>query len=245
MAGPFWGQPSFILLCPSAVEFRVLDERSSVAGVEIEMQLVERTLWLGLAYLLVIGSVVALGSPLPWHEPGGVMVMSGHGFALKDSEYHIIRLSVVSLPPMEPVSVRRLLASNKSLEEIREEMRMNEGDPAYRGNMRLDDSIYLFSGIVVAPGEDNLTIRADIVDPGLPFVPGDESIVGHIAVTVSQSEGKRTGNGMLAMNRGTYRDDYTVVLEMQPANENRGDREVGFVMPLDPPPPQADLPIRP
>ena len=64
---------------------------------------------------------------LPMGVPVDV-VYSGHGFALKGNESHILRLKVEDILPLEPGQIRGLLASNKSLEEIRDDIQAKEGE---------------------------------------------------------------------------------------------------------------------
>ena len=80
--------------------------------------------------------------------PEGVpieVIYSGRGFALRDNQSHVLRLNIESILPLEPMQVRDLLASNKSLEEIREEIRSREGEAIIRGGLRLDKIIYHWS----------------------------------------------------------------------------------------------------
>ena len=58
------------------------------------------------------------------------MVVGGGGFALQDNETHLLRLSVVRLSPLDPGRIRDLLVSNKSVEEIREAVKAEEGRPS-------------------------------------------------------------------------------------------------------------------
>jgi len=63
---------------------------------------------------------------LPMGVPIEVL-QSGRGFALKDNESHVLRLNVWRLSrPMDPTQIRTLLASNKSLDEIRKEIQARE-----------------------------------------------------------------------------------------------------------------------
>jgi hypothetical protein len=69
------------------------------------------------------------------------VLFSGHGFVMRGNESHILRLKVETIMPLEPDQIRGLLASNKSLEEIRNDIRAKEsdtGEKTYRGSMILD-----------------------------------------------------------------------------------------------------------
>jgi len=142
------------------------------------------------------------------------MIIGGGGFALQDREAHLLRLSVVRLSPLEPGRIRDLLVSNKSVEEIREVIKAEEGQPLYRGSMRLDDISYPLTDIDVRPLKDNATIvDANIASPGSN--PANQtSIVGHLNMTVSISKGGRIGEGRLDMNCTEHEGSYQVLLDM-------------------------------
>ncbi len=168
---------------------------------------------------LALGRVCSAG--LIMHEDGmppmGVpveMVVGGGGFALQDNEAHLLRLSVVRLSPLEPGRIRDLLVSNKSVEEIREAIKAEEGQPLYQGSMRMDDVSYPLTDIDVRPLKDNATIvDANIASPGSN--PANRtSIVGHLNMTVSISKGGRIGEGRLEMNCTEHEGSYQVLLDM-------------------------------
>jgi hypothetical protein len=143
------------------------------------------------------------------------VVVGGGGFALQNNETHLLRLSVVRLSPLDPGRIRDLLVSNKSVEEIREAIKAEEGQALYRGSMKLDDIVYPMASIGVRPSGDNVTIvDADIAMPG--SAPKNQtSIVGHLSVTVSASKGGRIGEGQLDMNSAEHKGSYQVLLDME------------------------------
>jgi hypothetical protein len=151
-------------------------------------------------------------------SPMGVpveMVVGGGGFALQDNETHLLRLSVVRLSPLDPGRIRDLLISNKSIEEIREAIKAEEGQVLYRGSMKLDGIVYPMVNIGVHPSGDNVTtVDADIAMPGSD-PEGQTNIVGHLSVTVSTSKGGRIGEGQLDMNSTEHNGGYQVLLDME------------------------------
>ncbi len=143
------------------------------------------------------------------------MVVGGGGFALQDNETHLLRLSVVRLSPLDPGRIRDLLVSNKSIEEIREAIKAEEGQALYRGSMKLDDIDYPMTNIGVRPLGDNVTIvDSDIAMPGSD-PENQTSVVGHLSVTVSTSMGGRIGEGNLDMNSAEHKGSYQVLLDME------------------------------
>jgi hypothetical protein len=141
------------------------------------------------------------------------VIHSGSGFALLGNESHKLRLNVEALMPLEPMYIRNLLASNKTLAEIRDEIEANEGETTYRGSIRLDRDIYPLVNLRLGTPSDNITtVAADVASPGMS--PDNETrILGMIDVTISPSEGGLIGKGELELN-GKGR--YNVLLDMQP-----------------------------
>lgn len=200
------------------------------------------TICLGLVALLVVLMGISYAQPTPPPEgpmepdlaldhgcfegrmihsegmpPMGVpveMIVGGGGFALQDSETHLLRLSIVRLSPLEPERIRDLLVSNKSVEEIRKVIKAEEGQPLYRGSMRMDDINYPLTDIDVRPLGDNATIvDANIAPPDSDPV-NQTRIVGHLNMTVSISKGGRIGEGQLVVNCTEHSGSYQVLLDM-------------------------------
>jgi hypothetical protein len=143
------------------------------------------------------------------------MIVGGGGFALQNNETHLLRLSVVRLSPLDPGRIRDLLISNKSVEEIREAIKAEEGQALYRGSMKLDDIVYPMANIDVRQSGDNITtVYADIAMPGSD-PENQTSVVGHLSVTVSASKGGRIGEGQLDMNSTEHKGSYQVLLDME------------------------------
>lgn len=159
------------------------------------------------------------------HPPGVpvAVLQSGRGFALKDNESHVLRLNVENLLPLEPMFVRSLMSSNKTLEQIREEIKTSGGEIVQRGSMRLDQSMYCLINIELTPSSNSTTaLQADVVDPGQDSNLNNTAIVGRIRATISPLEGEVIGKGWLEMNDSTHKGRYTVLLDMQPPMHRAG-----------------------
>jgi len=153
---------------------------------------------------------------LPMGVPVDV-VFSGHGFALKANESYILRLKVEDILPLEPGQIRVLLASNKSLEEIKDDIQANEGKETYRGSVILDHSIYPMVEIVATPTSDNTTsINANLADLDLLSAGDGNATLGNISVLVSPSDGGMIGRGELHLDLGPHAGNYSVLLDMDP-----------------------------
>jgi hypothetical protein len=161
------------------------------------------------------------------HPPGVpvAVLQSGRGFALKDNESHVLRLNVENLLPLEPMFVRSLMSSNKTLEQIREEIQTSGGEIVQRGNLRLDQSIYCLNNIELTPSSNSTTVlQADVVDPVQDSNLNNTVIVGRIRATISPFEGEVIGKGWLEMNDSTHTGRYTLLLDMQPPMHRAGMR---------------------
>jgi len=156
------------------------------------------------------------------------VLQSGRGFALKDNESHVLRLNVETLRPMDPTQIRTLLASNKSLDEIREEIQAREDETTYRGSLMLDRSIYPLGNIEMIPlGNNSTDLRADLADPSLASADSEIAIVGSISVIIATSEGGIVGKGELELSQTQHTGKYTVLLDMQPLPCGKGYNRYG------------------
>ena len=208
------------------------------------LMMIERILCIGLASLLFIGlSGMSLAEPnddqkidepcegmclrngemIPLQNAGfpmGVPVevlFSGHGFAILGNESHILRLKVEAIMPLEPGQIRGLLASNKSLEEIRDDIRAKEGEKTNRGSMILDRSIYPLINIAVsASGNNSTALKADLADLSQPSPANDTAILGSISVIISPSDGGMIGKGELRIEQGPLAARYSLLIDMEP-----------------------------
>ncbi len=159
---------------------------------------------------------------LPMGVPVDV-VYSGHGFALRANESHILRLKVEDILPLEPGQIRGLLASNKSLEEIRDDIQAIEGEETYRGSVILDHSIYPLIEIVAIPASNNTTtIKADLADLDLLSAGNGNATLGNISVRVSPSDGGMICRGELNLDLGPHAGNYSVLLDMEPPRHVNG-----------------------
>jgi hypothetical protein len=144
------------------------------------------------------------------------VLYSGHGQALKGNESHNLRLKIEAIMPMQPRQIRDLLSSNKSLEEIRGDIRRkgeDAGEKAFRGSMVLDRSMYPLINIAITSDNDNSTINADLAD--IARTPSqDPAPLGSISLAVSPSGSKIIGEGELIILVGGKQETYSLILNM-------------------------------
>ena len=157
----------------------------------------------------------------PMGVPVEVMY-SGHGFALMDNESHLLRLKVEAIMPLQAGQIRGLLASNKSLEEIRDDIRAKEGEKTNRGSMILDRSIYPLINIAVsATGNNSTTLKADLADLGPLSAVNASSISGSIFVIIYPSDGGMIGKGELHIWQGPLAARYSLLIDMEPSRHGQ------------------------
>jgi hypothetical protein len=157
--------------------------------------------------------------------PMGVPVevlFSGHGFALVGNESHLLRLKVESIMPLEPGQIQGLLASNKSLEEIRDDIRAKEGEKTNRGSVIFDRGIYPLINIVISPASNNSTVlKADLADPGPLSTANDTAILGSISMIIAPSDGGTIGKGELRIKQSLPVASYSLLLDIEAPRHGR------------------------
>jgi hypothetical protein len=150
------------------------------------------------------------------------VLFSGHGFALVDNESHLLRLKVESILPLEPGQIQGLLASNKSLEEIRDDIRAKEGEKTNRGSLILDRIIYPLINIVISPSSNNSTaLKADLADSGPLSATNETAILGSITMIIAPSDGGMIGKGELRIGQGLPAARYTLLIDMEPSRHGQ------------------------
>jgi hypothetical protein len=152
------------------------------------------------------------------------VLFSGHGFALVDNESHILRLKVESIMPLEPDQIRDLLASNKSLEEIRDDILAKEGEKTNRGSILFDRSIYPLINIAVSNLSNNSTaLKADLADSS-PSNATDTAILGSVSMIISPTDGGMIGKGELRIEQGLPAARYSLLIDMDPSRHGQEKR---------------------
>jgi len=93
----------------------------------------------------------------------GIIFHHWQGFALKGDQSYVLRVSIESVRPVGPVNVRKLLASNMTLDQVRNEILAEGGK--FRGHLRLGESTYWLINVEVNSFEGNLTLSSDLMEP--------------------------------------------------------------------------------
>lgn len=154
------------------------------------------------------------GAPI-YGVPVGIIFLHWQGFALKGDQSYILRVSIESIRPVGPMNVRKLLASNKTLEEVGKEILAEEGNETYRGHLRLGESTYWLTNVEVKLAESNLTLSADLNEPvETNGTINSAEAAGRIKVNTTSYEGERKGQGELIIAKGPLVGSYQVLLDM-------------------------------
>ena len=148
--------------------------------------------------------------------PEGIIFHHWQGFALKGNESYALRISIESVRPVEPVSVRKILASNMTIEEVSKKILAQEGNITYRGHIMLQESAYQLANIKMTFAKNNLTLNADVIESQNGSSPGNATmILGRLTVDTSSQEGVKKGQGELIVNEGLdNKGIYQVLLDM-------------------------------
>jgi hypothetical protein len=150
-------------------------------------------------------------------EAPGIIFQSWHGFALKGNESHSMRVSIESLRLVKAMNIRKLMASNMTLEEIRTEIMKEEGEITYRGVLLIGDDIYRLNNISMTPTGNKTDLDANVSESKFGSAQNDTSIiVGHLKASLIKEGGKEVSQGVLLMKSGKYAGNYRVLLDPQP-----------------------------
>jgi len=170
-----------------------------------------------------MGEELYLNPDLPMGLPVDLL-LSGHGFAIRGNESYPLRLKVEVLLPVPPEQIRDLMASNRSLKEIREDIGENVGQELHRGSLVFEGIPYAAINILALPAPNNSTLlQADLADLGSER--GDSAILGRINLTISPNFEGAIGRGELVIDRPPYEGRYSVLLDMDPSRkDNRRSR---------------------
>ncbi|HWQ19758.1 MAG TPA: hypothetical protein VN455_08270 [Methanotrichaceae archaeon] len=163
--------------------------------------------------------------------PVGIIFHNWKGFAIKGNDSRALRVSIESIRPIEPMSVRKLLASNMSIEEVRKVIREEEGAAINRGVMKLSDSVYKLMDIEMTPSGNNTLLEADLGELKHDAPENDTAVLGHLSVNLASGETADVSQGTLVVNSGSYGGKYKVLLDTQPPEHGERPESAGPMVP--------------
>jgi hypothetical protein len=147
--------------------------------------------------------------------PGAIIFHHWSGFALKDNESHVLRISIERGRPINPTSVRKLLASNRTLDEVENEILPQEENTTYRGHIRLGEFAYQLANITMMFTENNLTLNAEVIEFQNRSSPSNSTAtVGLLTVHTASQEGSKKGQGELTINERLNKGSYQVLFDV-------------------------------
>ena len=113
------------------------------------------------------------------------------------------------------MSVRKLMASNMTVEEVSKEILAHEGNITYRGHIMLQESAYQIGNIKMTFAKNNLTLNADVIESQNSSSPSDATrVLGRLTVDTTSREGANKGQGELIINESLHSNSYQVLLDM-------------------------------
>lgn len=155
-----------------------------------------------------------------------MVLAGGEGFAIHENQSLLLRFQVDTRRFVPPSIVRELMASNKTITEIREDLE-SSGIQYYHGSMLLDRDWYALANISVSSTDLQWSISADVVKawccvrPGCPNEDQKVEAIGHIDVTSEAKDDFRTSKGRLEMTGGNTTGTFFVLLVMKSMPEDR------------------------
>ena len=134
-----------------------------------------------------------------------VLIQNWRGLAIEGEKSYSVRLNVQTIKTIDPDEARRLLSSNKSLEEVRSQVRESERSTILRGSIKLNNDSYRLINITMTSIDGRSIIDANIARPGFRSGSGDgPSTVGHASVTIYDEGEMKTAEGYLVIEDSKY-----------------------------------------
>jgi hypothetical protein len=163
--------------------------------------------------------------------PISIIFRNWRGFAFKDNESYSVSVSIESLRSVAAMDVRKLLASNMTLEEISAEIEKNEGEAIDRGILKIGDSIYRMDDIRMIPAGNNTSLYANISE--LDYGPAGVNMtmtIGHLNATIKEAGGPEVSQGWLNISNNKYNGSYRILLDSQPMGRDMKGHMPGHMM---------------
>jgi hypothetical protein len=114
---------------------------------------------------------------------------------------------------VDPAEVRRLLALNISLEEVKSQARNSDGDVILRGRIRFNNDSYWLMDIRMTSYQNGSNLEAKIASRRAGSDSEDvTSIVGNTAVAISVVDGTKVAEGYAVINDAKYSGTYNLIL---------------------------------
>jgi hypothetical protein len=137
----------------------------------------------------------------------------GQGFALRGNESHALFMSIQKIRHIDPMKIRGLMDTNKSLEELKEAINEQNAEIIYGGEIKLSEKSYRLANVSVTRLQTCLGIEGDLMSSREAKYSGIfKEVEGHIVLMVPESKISDTCRGELTINADGFFGTYQVLL---------------------------------
>ena len=131
-------------------------------------------------------------------------ILIGHGFAIKDNEYHILDVNAIKISDVSPGFIRSLFSRKKTPDEMAKEINDVQVANTTRAHLRFAGQAYALN----ITGYDNQFLNGDVLTlapRGTDQTKFTPVKVGHISLSMAKYEGDVLSTGNLTMNNTVYK----------------------------------------
>lgn len=146
--------------------------------------------------------------------PGGPF--RAEGMALKRGERYLLQIWLIDTKKIPPALARDLLKENRSLDDIREEIRKSGGTTT-RGGMILGEDRYAMVNINQSIQGNCSVLDADLVEFFEMMKSSEGRTIGHITIRICEEGGLLAGDGNLTINEYAESESYRLTILPGPA----------------------------
>lgn len=140
------------------------------------------------------------------------LIFMGQGFAMQGNKSHPLFVSIQRIRHIDPMKIRSLMNTNKSLEELKAAIDEQNPEIIYDGDIKLRDKSYQLMNVNVTKLQTGQEIEADLTGSRDAKPDGLNPVKGHIVLIIPDSKAAEAGRGELAMNADGLIGTYQVLL---------------------------------
>jgi len=142
------------------------------------------------------------------------LIFMGQGFALNGNESHALFVSIQKIRHIDPMKIRGLMNTNKSLEELKEAINEQKAEIIYGGEIKLSEKSYRLANVSVTRLQTCLSIEGDLMSSHEAKSSGIfKEVKGQIVLMVPESKISDTCRGELTINADGFIGTYQVLLK--------------------------------
>jgi hypothetical protein len=140
------------------------------------------------------------------------LIFMGRGFAMQGNKSHPLFVSIQRIRHIDPMKIRSLMNTNKSLEELKAAIDEQNPEIIYDGDIKLRDRSYQLMNVNVTKLQTGQEIEADLTGSRDAKHDGLNPVKGHIVFIIPGSKAAEASRGELAMNADGLSGIYQVLL---------------------------------